>query len=906
LADAMSIGPGTRIGTYEVTGPLGAGGMGEVFRARDTALGRDVALKILPEAFATDPDRLMRFEREARTLASLNHPHIAQVYGVEQAAAGPGFGRAIVMELVDGEDLSQRIARGALPFDEAVPIARQIAEALEAAHDAGIIHRDLKPANIKVRADGTVKVLDFGLAKAGGAGEAGRTGGAGVLDSPTITSPAVTMHGVILGTAAYMAPEQAKGKPVDKRADIWAFGAVFYEMLTGQRAFAGEDITDTIVAVVSREPDWTRLPDATPPAIALLLRRCLEKNVQKRLPHIGVVRLEFDAVGTTPPPSGRGVAGGPAFRGAHIAALVGVATIAAALAGAATWTWARASTGGPAALYRSSLLIPADQNLSAMPPTNRFAISPDGRHLAYIGTDGEEQHLYIRPLDSLVAQVVPRSTGAASPFWSPDSREVAFFAGGSLYAVSSGGGVPRPIAEVRGGGVTVAGSWSPNGTIAVSLSGRIGSIPASGGPLTPLLEPDRSAGEDQLGFPHFLPDGRRFLFVGYKGLTAVAVYLSSLDTTSTRTRLMEGGSNVQYANGHLLYMRTNVLVAQPFDLESATLQGEAVTVDESVMPNVAAPFGGAFSVSHRGALVYEQTRAGQGAAAGDLLVWRTRAGEEHPLFSETGSYRSLSVARTRPQAIVGRFDGRGSDLWLVDLTRGVRTRFTFGRENSGVWMPDGSAVIYNSGREGRLSLFRKRLDADAAEEPVDAGQEDWPLTPLSVSPDGKVLLYGVAHPETSNDLWLVRLDGSASPAPFLASKFQERWGEFSPDGRWIVYESDESGRREIYVRLFGGGGTVTQVSPAGGGYPRWSRDGREIYFVSAGRLFAASVRASATGVAVASVDPLFDVRPPSGFRRHFYDVGPDGRFLMMTETAPPGPTQLTLALNWSALAQRAQ
>jgi eukaryotic-like serine/threonine-protein kinase len=476
---------------------------------------------------------------------------------------------------------------------------------------------------------------------------------------------------------------------------------------------------------------------------------------------------------------------------------------------------------------------------------------------------------------------------------------------GGLQAAAVSGGTPRTIAQISGNRLTTGGTWSPSG-IVLAAGGRLVAVPAGGGSVTTLRERDDSGAWDLFGFPHFLPDGRRFLFVTYRGLAPIAVYLSSLDEPAAATKIMDGGSNVQFADGHLLFMRGTALVAQPFDPDTGRLNGEPVTLDESLMPNIAAPYGGAFSVSRTGALVYQQVQPGAGGTS-SRLVWRTRAGDQQPLLAEIGNYRSVAVARTGARAIVGRVGVQGqSDLWLVDLTRAVQTRFTFGLSNTGVFAPDGREVVYNAGREGRLDLFRRRLEVGADEQRVPAGDQDWPRTPLSVSPDGKVLLFGAAHPTTGNDLWQIRLDGSSPATPVLASEFEERWGAFSPDGNWIVYESDASGRREIYVRAFDGGGTLTQVSPDGGTYPRWSRNGEEIYFVSAGKLHAASVRSSAAGLEVTAVAPLFDAAPPSGFRRLFYDVAPDGRFLMITDTEAPGPTQVTLALNWSALARGTQ
>jgi serine/threonine protein kinase len=625
---------GSRVGSYEVLGKLGEGGMGEVYRARDTRLDREVALKILPEGFASDPDRLMRFEREARTLASLNHPHIAQVHGIEQDATQSGVSRAIVMELVDGEDLSQRLARGPIPLDEALVIARQIAEALDAAHEAGIIHRDLKPANIKVRADGTVKVLDFGLAKAGGAGGAGRTGGDGVLDSPTFTSPAVTMQGVILGTAAYMAPEQAKGKPVDRRADIWAFGAVLYEMLTGQRAFEGEDITDTIAAVVTREPDWSRLPADTPAAVRRLLLRCLQKDRKHRLRDIGDAHYELgdDSPAAATPTIATAVSR------THRMATAAAALAAILLAVPAISHW------------REAALPPRPLRLTIDAPINSVRvlspeISPDGRAVAFasIAAGALGPQLWIRRLDEPLPELAPGPIDATgAPFWSPDGRALAVPSRETLIHVDLASGGTRPLADVRSTLVGISqfsGSWGRDGVILYGLGSTIFRVSEAGGDALPQqLEGIPASHENR--FPSFLPDGRRFFFLSREPGGPSTAYVASVDGGPV-TRLFAAESQVVYTEpspgrGYVLFVRDGNLMAQPFDLASLAASGPLGIVARSV-PLYAAEFvgtgRGAFSASRDGILVYNS----QTEALLQRLVWLDRAGKEAGSVGEPGT-----------------------------------------------------------------------------------------------------------------------------------------------------------------------------------------------------------------------------------------------------------------------------
>jgi len=895
----MPLTSGTRLGPYEIVAPIGAGGMGEVYRARDTKLDRDVALKILPESFAHDPDRLARFEREAKTLAALNHAHIAQIYGLEPSSVGS----ALVMELVDGEDLAARIARGSIPLDDALPIARQIAEALEAAHESGIIHRDLKPANIKVRADGTVKVLDFGLAKLAATGPISAPDGLGA--TAAVTSPAMTMQGMIVGTAAYMSPEQAKAKPVDGRADIWAFGCVVFEMLTGRRAFDGEDVTDTIVSVVSKEPEWSQLPASTPPSVELLLRRCLEKNPKQRLPHIGVARLELD-----PSSAIKQRAALPAHRAVARPWMVAAAAMLLAIGiGAGWWGASHLMPNAAAPAYRASLIfLPKEASLAQVAPSARFAISPDGTQLAFVGTTAGVNRLWLRSLNELTARPLGDVRGGGAPFWSADGKHVAFFADDQLMRVDIAGGVPTPIAENRALRQQMrGGAWNVDGVIIVTSGSTLARVPANGGTLEPLTTLDTSAGETFHAYPHFLPDGQHLLYTAYKGLMPIAVYAISLDRPSERQKVMDGGSNVQYANGALLYLRGNTLVAQPFDLTRRTLSGEPAVVVDSVLPNIAIQFAGAFSASRTGALVH-QGPSGQGLDtpfASTILVWRTPTGATQTLIEEPDMYRHVAVAPDGRHALVSTFDTRGrGDLWLVDLARGgLRTKVSLpiqpNQLGGAVWSGDGQAFVVNLATGQGLDLYRKRTDSTSAEQLLLA--DDRSKIPSSISHDGRFLLFDIVSTETGSDIWVLPLDAPAKAAPFVSTPYFESFAQFRPDGKWVAYSANDSGTSEIYVRSFPGGQTTVRVSTSGGDVPRWNRDGTELFFYSNGKMMAANVKDTAATLEVTSVTPLFDCRRPEGFRRMFYDVMPDGRFLMMTPTGDGLPTSLTLTVNWPQL-----
>ena len=877
----MTLAAGTRIGPYEVTGSLGAGGMGEVYRARDARLNRDVAVKIVPDLFAADADRLARFDREAHVLAALNHPNIAQIHGLEQFDTG----RALVMELVDGEDLAQRIARGPLPVDEALPIAKQIADALEAAHELGIIHRDLKPANIRLRPDGTVKVLDFGLAKA--LDPPASSAGAGLANSPTLTSPvAMTRQGLILGTAAYMAPEQAKGKTVDRRADVWAFGCALYEMLTGRRAFPGDDVTETLAAVVRAEPDWAALPPETHPAIRRLLTRCLEKNPRERASDIGMARIEINEALKKPAPAATPARPGRAWIPWTVAALASVAALAFGVA------W-RARPPVETRVIRTSILPPAELVNN---PALRFAISPDGRRVAFTAPDSTGQIvLWVRPLDALTAQPLAGTARASAPFWSWDSRTIAFIAEGKLKKIDAAGG---PVFTLADSTSTPPGSWNRDNVILFTpRSSEVHRVSASGGKPVPVTTLDRAAGETIHILPVFLPDGRHFLYTtAGAGGRVKAVFVGSVDGGAPIPVLPETVSNAMYGQGHLLYLQDTTLVAHRFDASTLTLSGEPVPIAEHVMIN-ATTGTGAFSVSQAGLLAYQS-----GSSAASQLTWMDRTGKRLATLGERGLYYSdvrLSPDGKTVSVTLGGSAIDRSDVWLLDAT-GARTRFTFAPTSnfSAAWSGDGSRLAFSSRRKSALDLFQKPVSMTAGEEVLFEDEKD--KHALSWSPDGKFLLYNESTGLGIGKLMVLPLTGERKPFPFLQTPGNQVPAQFSPDGRWVAYTSSESGRNEVYAAAFPGAGAKRQVSVAGGFGPLWRRDGRELFFISGQTLMAATMELGPSRANIGDVKALFALRVPPVSRSSF-GVTPDGqRILVNALDEQGGVTPITIVTNWMA------
>jgi serine/threonine protein kinase len=912
---------------------LGAGGMGEVYRARDHRLNRDVALKVLPDILALDSDRLARFRREAQVLASLNHPNIAAIHGLEESDGA----QALVLELVEGPTLADRIAeRRAGPFgpagstgpglhvDDALPIARQIAEALEAAHEHGVIHRDLKPANIKVRPDGTVKVLDFGLAKA--LEPAGALTG-DLSASPTMTSPAMTRIGVILGTAAYMSPEQARGREVDKRADIWAFGCVLYEMLTGRPAFPGADVSEVLAGVIKSDVAWNLLPANTPPKLRALLRRCLDKDPKHRLRDIGDARIDIEEVLATPYERSSVPPAIPRGRRERLAWAVAAIGIVAAVATGVVAYW-RPTPAADTRVFRSSLLPPAGVNYPAvLVPSARFALSPDGRRLAFVGAEnpqgtlaeilaGGVTRLWVQSLDGGAAQPLAGTEGAIGPFWSPDSRFLGFRAGNKVKTIGLAGGPPLILADTNG---THGGTWNRDGVILFSSTGvgnPIRLVSVSGGAPTTVTRLNTDNGETQHWDPFFLPDGRHFLYLAIGSKTSPAspngIYVTALDSNEAKL-LVPGGSNGLYAQGHLFFLRQQTLVAQPFDLERLELTGDAVAIAEQVMTGGGSGIRGAFTVSETGVLAYQPGSAEMGGNADPLsqLVWFDRSGKRIGALGDPARFRNAQLAPDGRRVAVNLFDTsrRTRDIWLVDTARGIRTRFTFdpGDEAALVWSPDGSRLVFSA--QGDLSL--KASSGAGVEEKLVA--DDRGNSPSDWSRDGRFILFSAFA--AASDLWILPLFGDRKPFPFLQTSFSEDLGFFSPDGLWIAYVSNESGRNEVYVAPFlglrgeptaaapGTPGGKWQVSAAGGNWPRWRSDGKEIFYLAPdSKLMVAAVNGQGSAFEVDAVRPLFDMRPVTN-QRFMYDVSADGqRFLVNTpaEEGSSAPAPITLVVNWPA------
>ena len=792
--------------------------MGEVYRARDTKLNRDVAIKVLLPAVANDPDRLARFSREAQVLASLNHPNIAAIYGLEEVPGNVASGlirtSALVMELIEGEDLAQRLARGPIPLDEALPIARQIAEALEAAHDHGIIHRDLKPANIKVRPDGTVKVLDFGLAKA----VPQATSPKSQADENLANSPTLSIHateaGIILGTAAYMSPEQAAGKAVDKRSDLWAFGVVLLEMLTGRQVFKGETVSHLIAAVLKDEPDWTTLPVDTPAAIRRLLRRCLEKDRTLRLPDAAVARLEIDDA-MKPARGDDGIAPSRMRPWAAVASFVAGGLVI----GGAVWVLALSSSATPPVDAVRFAIHDTDEVIVSRVQGD-MALSPDGRMLTFVGFGKDGPRIWVHELDSLGARALP---GTEAPFgmaWSPDGRSVAFASYGRLRKVVVAGGSPEAISPPQSfaGGVGARSmAWGPDGTI--FFADNRGFWRASADGATPAVLTMRSADEvhDATGF---LPDGRHFLLsVTSTDPAKAGTFVSAVDG-SDRHRILDFPSWAQYAMGRLIFVRERILYAQPFDVSSLQLSGAAVPLAESAA--------GRFSASNSGSVAYLPLDSSEQPNVSEL-VWMDRrgvvlgridqaAGATAPTLSADG--RRLAMAL------------RG-DIWSFELARSVMSKVTTDNGAAPTWSPDGKRILFYR------SLFTGLKDvildtapgsgekAAIALVPADGNGDH--AHPNDISADGRYLAY---EGNDARDIWVMPLTGDRIPRPFIEGPSSETQPMFSPDGHWLAYSSDAIGGFEVYVQRFPDGGARIQVSPGGGGSARWRRDGKELFYLA--------------------------------------------------------------------------
>jgi Tol biopolymer transport system component len=914
----LALTPGSRLGVYAITAQIGEGGMGQVYRARDTKLDRDVAIKILPDAFARDADRLARFQREAKTLASLNHPNIAGIYGLEES----GGTTALVMEFVEGEDLAEKLAglkaKGTgLPIDEVLPIARQIADALESAHEQGIIHRDLKPANIKVRPDGTVKVLDFGLAKAL---EPAGNARADLTNSPTITTPAMTQVGMILGTAAYMSPEQAKGRPADKRSDVWAFGCVLFEMLTGTRPFAADDVSETLAAILMREPDWTALPSWVPPHVVTVIKRCLQKDRKARIPDISAARFLMDEASGSLTATAAAVAASRQHTVTWKAATIVAALTTLALAGVSIRHFREKPTAAPE-LMRFELLLPDKTTLQ------KFAVSPDGRKIAFyaIGADGTGG-VWVRSFDSAESRRIAEAGPSPTIMWSPDSRFVAFPGGealNKLMKVEVSGGPTQAICEIKN--IITGGSWNRDGVI---IFGSFGSgtwrVSAAGGAAAPLTTLDVARQEKGHSTPVFLPDGNHFLYLRNSGVPENAgIYLGALDATPEHqpsTRLVATGFSPVYAPsqdpnvGYVLFLRENALQAQPIDLARLQMAGEPVHIADHVKSIFEFGF---FGVSDNGVLAYQT-----GDAIGANLVqltWFDRRGANLGAAAAPGYYLALRLSPDAQRVAVSRLDlsSVSSNIWLDEFARNTLTRFTSEQvgDTDPVWSPDGTHVAYASMHSGQTGLYQRASNGAGVEnlllEPGGRRDlDDW-------SRDGRFLLYSQVESKTKSDLWVVPLAGDRKPAVYVNSEFNETHGQFSPDGHWIAYVSEESGRPEIYVRPFpltaDSGKWI--VSNGGGVTPRWRRDGNELFYLTTSFRTVMAAEVSYTPSFKTSVPaPVFGAPIQNnvatggvGSDSFNWDVTADGkRFLFATVAPQDNGVQppVRVVLNWMALLKK--
>jgi eukaryotic-like serine/threonine-protein kinase len=862
---------GTKFAHYEITSHLGSGGMGDVYQATDLKLGRSVAIKFLPETFRHDSERIARFEREARVLASLNHPHIAGIYGVEES----GERKFLVMELVGGETLAERIKRGPIAVEESLEIAKQICEALESAHEKGIVHRDLKPANVKITPDGIVKVLDFGLAKAFEA----ETSKANLSQSPTLIMGA-TNAGVILGTAAYMSPEQAKGRTVDKRTDIFAFGCVLYEMLTGRPAFGGEDIPEILSMVLQRDPDWELLPPKVTPRIRELLRLCLEKDLKTRRRDAGDVRIDIERTINTPH---------------EISAAVTASRIRERLAWgvAAVSLIGMAALAVPAARYLRET-SPPEMRVEISMPTNSdplsFALSPDGRQLAFVTSADGRPRLWVRALDKMGAQPLVGTDGARYPFWSPDSRSIGFFDGQKLKRIDLAGGLAQAITNAVGRG----GTWNADGVILFAPigPGPLFRITASGGEAVAVTKLDKQVSHR---FPQFLPGGRQFLFYAQGTPETAGIWLGSLDAPQTKRLTPADAAGVYAPGGWLLFIRAGTLMAQRLDLDRQQLTGDPVTVADPVAfdPNNSV----AVSVSATGLLAYRA-----GGTNRRQLTWFDRSGK---VLGAVGSpdENTLASPRLSPdgrRVAVSRSLQGNQDIWFLDGTRTTHFTFDASSDTFPLWSPDGSRIVFTSDRKGlgHGDLYQKPASGAGSEQLLWESAEvkrtaDW-------SADGRFILYNNLLDAA---IWILPLEGDRKPFVFLKTSFRIQGGQFSPDGRWIAYMSNESGRYEIYVRPFPRAGGQWQVSTAGGINPRWGSGGKELdYIAPDGILMAAPIAIEDAAIEPGRPVALFHTRIFGGGTDVAvgpqYDVSRDGRFLINTvleDVASP----ITLIQNWS-------
>jgi eukaryotic-like serine/threonine-protein kinase len=869
----MSLASGTRLGPYEITGPIGAGGMGEVYRAHDSRLHREVAIKTLPPAFAEEASRLARFQREAQALAALSHPNIAAIYGLEES----GGTIALVMELINGPTLAERIAAGPIPVAEALAIARQISAALEAAHEKGIVHRDLKPANIKLTEEGQVKVLDFGLAKAMDT-EATSPSGSTPANSPTLTLES-TRAGAIMGTAAYMSPEQARGKSVDRRADIWAFGVVFFEMLTGRSTFEGETVSDTLAGVLRADVDWNLLPASTPPAIRRLLERCLQKDPKRRLRDMGDAWIEIDSP-MEPAPAVAAQAAPAA--GSNRRPWVACAATALIAVAAIAWGVLRKPAVTPQPVVRWS--HSQEKEMAA------FSLSHDGSRLVYMDISGNSYTLMSRTMDQLDPKPIPDLNNSALPAFSPDGQWIAFISvanGNKLQKAPVTGGTAITLCDYPGDGFGL--SWGDDGNIVFSGPKGLMRVSSSGGTSEQITTLDPNKHEVAHGWPSILPGSHAVLF-SIRGSSSSQIAVLDLQKHTTRV-LVQNGSTPRYAaSGHLIYYRTGTLFAAPFSLSRLEVTGPEAPVVEHVA--VINGDGADYTISDGGMLVY-MTGASVSTGGKTILNWADRKGTLQPL-SDAQDWGTGRLSPDMTHVANGIRSGDQEDIWTYDLVRRTPTRLTFEGKNSfPIWSPDGRWITFVGNNQGKTALYRVASDASGKPELLVDAEPN--AVPNSWSPDGKTLVFTQPTPDHKPHLWSVTAPGGKA-ARLHEGDSAESNGEVSPDGRWLAYESSESGSGEVYVQPFPGPGPKSRISTQGGAAPRWAHNGKELFFWNFSgdrQLFVVDVQTGAAfhaGLAQA----LF--KAPAGTT---WDVVADGkRFLVETPATATGGRYMEAVVNW--------
>jgi len=907
----MTLEPGARWGPYEILSSLGEGGMGEVYRARDTRLQRDVAIKVLPRHLANDPERLARLGREARLLAALNHPNVAAIYGLEEIDGSP----SLVMECVEGVTLAHRLAADPLPVDEALPIAVQIAAGLEAAHEAGVIHRDLKPANVMIRPDGSVKILDLGLARVVEPAAASTDPSL----SPTVTS-APTGTGVILGTAAYMSPEQARGRPVDKRSDIFSFGCVLYESLTGMRAFPGESVSDSLAAILRAEPDWGLLPADAPAVVRALLRRCLQKDPKRRLHDIADARIELEEGLSRAGEAAQEIA--PlAVRGRGQLPWAIAALLLGAAAGALLYRSLAQSASPATPSIRTVLHLPADTGVSlpggpfaaSFPAGAAVAISPDGRTVVFRGTKQGVSRLYRRRLDRDEAEPITGTENGFAPFFSPDGQWLGFFTPGELKKVPIEGGAALLICSVPP--VTAGGAWDTDGSIVYTraVNGSLYRVSSGGGEPQPLTTLDAARGEHAHLWPQILPKGRGILvsivlgkdFQDYSSSQIVV-----LDPKSgSRRVVLEGSTFARYSGGWLVFVRGGEVSAAPFDVENRRVMGPAVRAPEPITLN-AADGSASLALSPQGDLVYV---SGPPLSVPNSTVLRLDPnGRETPLSLPPSHYFSPRLASDGRRLAITRCEGYACRVFVYDLAREILSPLTPepGRFFCPAWSADGSLLAFSVLHKSDPKVGLKTADGSGALT-TSRWTEDAEL-PNSFSPDGRTLAFTVVYTADrggsrkrfTTDIWLAPLEGKSAARPWFESPFRESAAAFSPDGRWIAYVSDESGRHEVYVRPFPGPGGKVKVSSEGGAEPVWIRGGRQINYRAPDGMMSVDVGLEPE-LSVGKPRLLFVTNLSSSDRADHpweYDVSPDGAFFVGTRANAPDEPERRLALvtNWLA------